>query len=201
VEKSRLEKLVADQAFDMLILKEAARPNGRTTSVAAGRWNPSGGAWGKPPRRSRTGWRGRVYARSPSRRRAPGRTAPWRVFNGRLRDELLDREVFEARVVLDQWRMDDHHRRPHGGLEWLTPAAFIAGLDDMASGVVAAASRGVSEGATQPRPQAHHADWSLTGCGQTACRTSRMPAGNAVPVKSGSLRVAKGHRWTLATGC
>ncbi len=50
-------------------------------------------------------------------------------FNGRLRDELLDRELFlslpEARVVLDQWRMDYNHRRPHGGLKWLTPAAFL----------------------------------------------------------------------------
>jgi putative transposase len=45
-ENSRLKKLVADQALDMLILKEAARPNGRASSVAAGRWNPSGGPWG-----------------------------------------------------------------------------------------------------------------------------------------------------------
>jgi hypothetical protein len=55
-------------------------------------------------------------------------------YNGRLRDELLDRELFlsllEARVVLDQWRMDDNHRWPHGGLKWLTPAAFDAGLDN-----------------------------------------------------------------------
>ncbi len=55
-------------------------------------------------------------------------------FNGKLRDELLDRELFlslpEARVVLDQWRVDYNHRRPHGGLNWLTPAAYVAGLDD-----------------------------------------------------------------------
>jgi putative transposase len=51
-ENSRLKKLVADQALDMLILKEAARPNRRAPSVAAGRWNPSGGAWGmKRPRK------------------------------------------------------------------------------------------------------------------------------------------------------
>ena len=40
-------------------------------------------------------------------------------FNGKLRDELLDRELFlslpEARVVLDQWRVDYKHKRPHGG--------------------------------------------------------------------------------------
>jgi len=71
-------------------------------------------------------------------------------FNGRLRDELLDRELLlslsEARVVLDQWRMDYNHRRPHGGLKWMTPAAFVAGLDDTASGAFSAAPRGVSEG-------------------------------------------------------
>ncbi len=43
---SRLKKLVADQALDMLILKEAARPNCCAPSVAAERWNPSGGPWG-----------------------------------------------------------------------------------------------------------------------------------------------------------
>ncbi|MFM1902754.1 MAG: Integrase core domain [Planctomycetota bacterium] len=39
----------------------------------------------------------------------------------RLWVELLDRELFlglpEARVVLDQWRMDHNHSRPHGGLK------------------------------------------------------------------------------------
>ena len=44
-----------------------------------------------------------------------------------------DRELFlslpEARVVLDQWRIDYNHRRPHGGLKWTTPAAFVAGLE------------------------------------------------------------------------
>ena len=87
-------------------------------------------------------------------------------FNGRLRDELLDRELFlslpEARVVLDQWRMDYNHRRPHGGLKWLTPAAFVAGLDDMASGAVPAASRGVSTVGAAPLPPTHHADCSPT---------------------------------------
>ena len=54
------------------------------------------------------------------------KASPWEngyveSFNGRLRDELLDRELFlslpEARVVLDQWRMDYNHRRP-SLLDW-----------------------------------------------------------------------------------
>jgi hypothetical protein len=95
------------------------------------------------------------------------KASPWEngyveSFNGRLRDELLDRELFlslpEARVVLDGWRMDYNHRRPHGGLKWLTPAAFVAGLDDTASGAFPAASRGVSPVGATPLPPTHHAD-------------------------------------------
>jgi transposase InsO family protein len=41
-------------------------------------------------------------------------------FNGKLRDELLNRELFlsvpEARFVLDEWRLEYNHRRPHSGL-------------------------------------------------------------------------------------
>jgi putative transposase len=79
------------------------------------------------------------------------KASPWEngyveSFNGRLRDELLDRELFlslpEARFVLDGWRMDSSHRRPHGGLKWITPAAYVAGLDDTVSGAFPAASRG-----------------------------------------------------------
>ena len=99
------------------------------------------------------------------------KASPWEngyveSFNGRLRDELLDRELFlslpEARVVLDQWRTDYNHRRPHGGLKWMTPAAFVAGLDDTASGAVPAASRGVSPVGAAPLPPTHHADCSPT---------------------------------------
>jgi putative transposase len=99
------------------------------------------------------------------------KASPWEngyveSFNGRLRDELLDRELFlslpEARVVLDQWRMDYNHRGPHGGLKWMTPAAFVAGLDNTASGAVPAASRGASPVGAAPLPPTHHADCSPT---------------------------------------
>jgi transposase InsO family protein len=63
------------------------------------------------------------------------KASPWEngyveSFNGKLRDELLNGELFlsltEARYVLDEWRLEYNHRRPHSGINWLTPAAFAA---------------------------------------------------------------------------
>jgi putative transposase len=64
---------------------------------------------------------------------APG--SPWEnadseTFNSRLRDELLDREVFEtlkeAKVIVEDHRLDYNHRRPHSSLGYRTPAEFAA---------------------------------------------------------------------------
>jgi len=61
--------------------------------------------------------------------------SPWQngyaeSFNSRLRDELLDAEVFadlrEGRALADFWKNDYNHRRPHSSLEYQTPAAFAA---------------------------------------------------------------------------
>jgi len=78
------------------------------------------------------------------------KASPWEngyveSFNGKLRDELLNRELFlslaEARYVLDQWRLEYNHRRPHRGIGWQTPAAFAATLeDDDAAGTCPAAT-------------------------------------------------------------
>ena len=52
-------------------------------------------------------------------------------FNGKLRDELLNRELFlsieEARWVIDRWRLDYNHHRIHSALNYQTPAAYAAG--------------------------------------------------------------------------
>ena len=64
---------------------------------------------------------------------APG--SPWEngyieSFNGKLRDEILNREVFysakEAKVIVEDWRLDYNNHRPHSGLGYMTPAAFAA---------------------------------------------------------------------------
>jgi putative transposase len=51
-------------------------------------------------------------------------------FIGRLRDELLNETLFRslshARIVLDDWRADYNHDRPHSRLGWLSPAIYAA---------------------------------------------------------------------------
>ncbi len=61
--------------------------------------------------------------------------SPWEnayseTFISRMRDELLNREVFanlkEAQVLTGDYRDHYNHRRPHGALGYLTPAEFAA---------------------------------------------------------------------------
>ena len=94
------------------------------------------------------------------------KASPWEngyveSFNGKLRDELLNRELFlsvpEARFVLDEWRLEYNHRRPHSGLRWQTPAAYAAALEDLSAGVFSAASRVASPVGATPLPPTPHA--------------------------------------------
>jgi len=56
-------------------------------------------------------------------------------FNGRLRDELLNEEVFDsltdARGKLQRWRYDYNNLRPHSGLKGFTPATARRSLERM----------------------------------------------------------------------
>ena len=63
--------------------------------------------------------------------------APWQnpyveSFHSRVRDELLDVEelscLAEAKVVIEDWRRDYNHHRPHSALAMKAPAVFAAGL-------------------------------------------------------------------------
>jgi hypothetical protein len=51
-------------------------------------------------------------------------------FNGHLRDECLNRELFancrEAAVVLEAWRREYNEERPHSSLGYRTPREFRA---------------------------------------------------------------------------
>jgi putative transposase len=62
--------------------------------------------------------------------------SPWQnpyveSFGSRLRDELLAVELFsclaEAQVLIEDWRQDYNHRRPHSTLGMMTPNAFGTG--------------------------------------------------------------------------
>ena len=62
------------------------------------------------------------------------RGSPWEngyveSFNARLRDELLDGEIFytlqEARVVVESWRRHDNSVRPHASLGYRPPAPEV----------------------------------------------------------------------------
>ena len=57
--------------------------------------------------------------------------SPWEngyieSFNGKLRDELLNREIFttleEAKVLIEQWRREYNQVRPHSALRYRPPA-------------------------------------------------------------------------------
>jgi len=66
---------------------------------------------------------------------APG--SPWEngyaeSFHGRLRDELLNAELFadvrEAKALAAAWKNEYNHRRPHSSLGYVPPAVFAATL-------------------------------------------------------------------------
>ncbi len=86
--------------------------------------------------------------------------SPWEngyieSFNGKLRDECLNGELFlnliEARYVVDRWRMDYDHHRPHSRLDWMTPAAYAASCPKMGRPCV-------PPGSATPHPPEHTAN-------------------------------------------
>jgi putative transposase len=57
----------------------------------------------------------------------PGKTtqnAHIESFNGKLRDECLNVNLFDARAKIAAWREDYNSRRPHSALRYLTPEEF-----------------------------------------------------------------------------
>jgi transposase InsO family protein len=87
--------------------------------------------------------------------------SPWEngyieSFNARLRDELLDGEIFysiaEARIIIESWRRFYNTLRPHGSLGYRPPApeVFIP-----ATARAAAQSQPASPPALVPKPSLH----------------------------------------------
>ena len=76
--------------------------------------------------------------------------APWQngfneSFNGKLRDELLNGELFtslkEAKVVTEDYRLAYNYRRPHSSLAYRTPAEYA---EECRAAVVAASLGGAA---------------------------------------------------------
>ena len=91
---------------------------------------------------------------------APG--SPWEngfieSFNARLRDELLDGEIFyslaEAKIIVESWRRYFNTVRPHGSLGYKPPApeVFIPAMTARAT----AQPRPATPPALASRPTAH----------------------------------------------
>ena len=75
--------------------------------------------------------------------------SPWEngyneSFNGRLRDELLNGEIFytlkEAQVIIERWRHHYNHIRPHSSLGYKPPAP-LASPKERASAIATAPAR------------------------------------------------------------
>jgi putative transposase len=92
----------------------------------------------------------------------PGK--PWQngateSFNGKFRDECLSLEWFrsraEAKIVIEAWRKHYNEVRPHSSLGYLTPAEFVAKLNENDAAPVSATGRDAAVcGASAPRPVA-----------------------------------------------
>src|ERR1700675_1438656 len=80
------------------------------TSVAVLRWVPGRVTW---------------HYIEPGK---PVQNAYIESFNSRLRDECLNEHLFgslaEARQIIEAWRLDYNHARPHSSLGTLTPSEF-----------------------------------------------------------------------------
>jgi transposase InsO family protein len=75
-------------------------------------------------------WLGRIGVRTLFiERGSPGENGYNESFNGKLRDELLNREIFyslqEAQVLIEQWRRHYNTERPHSALGYRPPAPQV----------------------------------------------------------------------------
>ena len=93
---------------------------------------------------------------------APG--SPWEngyveSFNARLRDELLDGEIFyslrEAQVIIESWRRHYNTVRPHGSIGYRPPApeVFVPRLRRMAGCATPTSFTGHAHASTQTNPE------------------------------------------------
>jgi transposase InsO family protein len=86
--------------------------------------------------------------------RSPWENGSCESFNSKLRDELLNGEIFyslaEAKTVIESWRRDSTTRRPHSSLGYRPPAPEVVQWPAAPSGAASPATP-----AAAPRPVMH----------------------------------------------
>ena len=60
---------------------------------------------------------------------SPWENGPYESFNGRMRDERLNSEIFyslrEAQIIIESWRKHYNQKRPHNALAYRQPAPVV----------------------------------------------------------------------------
>lgn len=134
-EYARLKRLVADLSLDKHMLSEALRKRlrpARRRELA--HWVPRSitvdhGTEFQSRALEDWSYRGGVQL-DFIRPGKPVENAFIESFNGRLRDECLNVHQFaslaEAQAIIEAWRVDYNHHRPHSSLGLLTPCEFVS---------------------------------------------------------------------------
>ena len=69
-------------------------------------------------------------------------------FNGKLRDELLNREIFysleEAKILIEKWRNEYNQIRPHSSLGYRPPAPETVQTNLVGNNLMASLSVGLT---------------------------------------------------------
>jgi transposase InsO family protein len=98
------------------------------------------------------------YSRNPWHDETLERSAQCVKINYGICPPILNGELFlnlaEARYIVDRWRMDYNHHRPHSMLDWKTPAAFAA-LCPKLGRPATAGGPCVPPGSATPHPPEH----------------------------------------------
>ena len=115
-------------------------------------------------------------------------------FNSKLRDECLNEYVFsnlgEARAIIEAWRHDYNHLRPHSSLGYLAPEEFAASNQGSSASARTAWPAQMLAGAVQGAPRTNRRpeifdelptrdDISGDASATSARRSGKTPAGSA----------------------
>ena len=125
--------------------------------------------------------------------------SPWQngwieCFNGRMRDEHLNGQLFdsllEAQVFIEDWRIDYNNNRPHSSHGWLTRASSSRPGSPKPTSTRIAAGPLIGDPLTRRRPD------RLGGTGGRVCRRTHRSVHSGLRSARRGLRIINGgiHR-------